>query len=82
MALQLTFDAGFVFRKWSTWLALASAMCAAGVSTYAMLPADMQEIMPSWLKAALAIGSVASAMLVPVATSIQQKSIPSARAQE
>lgn len=76
MAIQLTIDADYVFRKWSTWLAIAAAMCAAGVASYGMLPMDMQAILPQWAKSALAFGSIISAMLVPVATSIQQKSIP------
>lgn len=76
MALQLTIDASYVMRKWSTWLAMLAAMCAAGVASYGVLPMDMQELLPAWTKAALAFGSVISAMLVPVATSVQQKSIP------
>lgn len=76
MAIQLTIDAGFVFKKWSTWLALISAMCAAGVASYGMLPTDMQELLPQWFKGLLAFGAVLSAMGVPIATSVQQKSIP------
>lgn len=76
MAIQLTIDANYVFRKWSTWLAIIAAGCAAGVASYGMLPADLQAILPQWAKSALAFGSIISAMLVPVATSIQQKSIP------
>lgn len=76
MAIQLTIDANYVFKKWSTWLAIIAAMCAAGVASYGVLPLDMQELLPTWTKAVLAFGSVISAMLVPVATSVQQKSIP------
>ena len=76
MAIQLTIDAGYVFKKWSTWLAIIAAMCAAGVASYGMLPMDMQQVLPQWVKSALAFGSIISAMLVPVATSVQQKSIP------
>jgi hypothetical protein len=76
MAIVLTIDANYVFRKWSTWLAILAAMCAAGVASYGMLPMDMQQVLPQWAKSALAFGSIISAMLVPVATSIQQKSIP------
>lgn len=82
MAIQLTIDADYVFRKWSTWLAILAAMCAAGVASYGMLPMDMQAVLPQWAKSALAFGSIISAMLVPVATSIQQKSIPTAASTE
>lgn len=78
MPIQLTIDAGYVFKKWSTWIAVASAMCAAGTLAYGALPVDLQAVLPAWFRSVLAFGAVTLPMLVPLATSIQQKSIPPA----
>ena len=78
MPLLLTIDAKHVLKKWSTWLAVATAMCAAGTLAYGALPVDLQQVLPSWFRSVLAFGAVTLPMLVPLATSIQQKSIPEA----
>lgn len=70
-----TADAHLRWRKASTWLALASASASAGLGAYAILPARVQELMPEW--ALLLMGGVAvvSAVLIPLATSIQQQGL-------
>lgn len=76
MSIQFTIDAGHVLKKWSTWLAAVSVSCQAGMYAYMQLPMQVQDQFPTWFLTALGIGSVISALLVPAATSIQQRSIP------
>lgn len=73
---ELTADAGYWLRKWSTWLAALSASAAAGLGVYAVLPVRVQALFPDWALLSLGGIAVGAAMLVPLATSIQQKSIP------
>lgn len=77
MSIVLTIDARHVLKKWSTWLAAFSGSTAAGLYAYMQLPMEMQDKFPSWFTTALGIASVVGAMLVPAATSIQQRNIPS-----
>jgi hypothetical protein len=74
--IQLTIDAKHVLRKWSTWLAAASASSTAAMLAYAQLPTDVQTAFPHWILTALGIVAVASAGAIPIATSIQQSNIP------
>lgn len=74
--MKLTSDARHWRRKWSTWLAAAAAASAGGLGAYAMAPVRAQELVPDWaLGTLIAVGIVAGA-LVPLATSIAQRSIP------
>lgn len=74
--ITYTHDAGFVLKKWSTWLSIVAASMFAGCMAYEQLPMSFRDAMPDWFQAAMGIAAVVSAMAVPVATSIQQKSIP------
>lgn len=76
--ITLTQDAKFVLQKWSTWLAAAAASLFAAVQYWESLPTVVTDFMPDWLRAAMALAGLLCAMAVPVATSIQQKSIPTA----
>jgi hypothetical protein len=73
--VELTADARLWARKWSTWLAVLSASAGAGLAAYAVMPARVQGLMPDWALMVLGGFSVVSALLVPVATSIQQRKI-------
>lgn len=77
MSIVLTIDAQHVLKKWSTWLAALCASCSAGLYAYMQLPFDVQAKFPAWVPLVLGVGSILSAMLVPAATSIQQRNIPS-----
>lgn len=68
-----TKDAHLRWHKWSTWLALASASASAGLGAYAILPARVQSLMPDWALATLGAIAIVAALLIPLATSIQQK---------
>lgn len=74
--LEWTHDAGCWFRKWSTGLALLSACSTAGLAAYAILPDRAQAGFPDWALTAMSVSAVLSALLIPLATSVQQKSIP------
>lgn len=69
---HLTADANQWYKKWSTWLALASAMSTAGLGAYALMPDRVQGLIPDWALVTLGSVAVLSAMLVPLATSIAQ----------
>ena len=71
-----THDADFVLKKWSTWLSIIAASLFSGCMVYNQLPAAFIEAMPHWFQSAMGIAAVVSAVLVPFATSVQQKSIP------
>lgn len=73
--VALTDDAYLWAHKWSTWLAVLSAAAAAGLGAYAVMPARVQGLMPDWALATLGGVAIVSALLVPVATSIQQRKI-------
>ena len=60
-------------RRLSTWLALLSTSTGAAAAAFIALPGSWQAGFPEWAGQALAIASVASAALVPVATSFLQK---------
>lgn len=64
-------------RRVSTWLALVSTSTGGAAAAFMALPGAWQAGFPGWAGQALAIASVASAALVPVATSFLQK--PKAR---
>ena len=70
---ELTADAGRWASKWSTWLAVLSAMATAGLGAYALQPARAQELVPEWALAVLSVTAVLSAVLIPLATSLQQR---------
>lgn len=72
VGLTTTSDAHLWLRKWSTWLALASACAMGALGTYALMPERVQLLIPDW--ALLILGGVAlvSALLVPLATSLSQ----------
>lgn len=75
LGLTLTHDAAKWARKWSTWLALASASATAGLGAFAILPARVQGLMPDWALATLGGVAIGAALLVPVATSVQQRGL-------
>lgn len=70
--MKLAHDASVWHRKWSTWLALASASATAGLAAYALLPERVQTMMPDWALGTLGGIAVVSALLIPVATSFTQ----------
>lgn len=73
--MKLTSDARHWRRKWSTWLAAAAASSAGGLGAYAMAPERAQQMVPDWALGALIAVGIVAAMLVPVATSLAQRSI-------
>ncbi len=73
--IQKTSDAHLVWRKASTWLALASASSTAGLAAFAILPERAQILFPDWVLIARSTIAVCSALLVPVATSIRQQGL-------
>lgn len=73
--IQLTPDAHLWAKKWSTWLAIASASLTAGAVAFAAMPAAWQAEFPAGLGGYLAMAAVACAMLVPVATSVSQQKL-------
>lgn len=75
LGMNLTADAHAVLRKWSTWLAILSASATAGLAAYAILPARVQGLMPDWSLATLGAVAIITALLIPVATSVQQASL-------
>lgn len=74
--ITYTQDANFVLKKWSTWLSIAAACLYSGSLAWDSLPASITGSMPDWIDGVMALLGVAATMLVPLATSIQQKSIP------
>lgn len=62
-------------RKWSTWLAIASASATAGLGAYAILPERVQTLVPDWALMGLGSAAMLAALLVPLATSLSQKSL-------
>lgn len=79
MKIELTSDARLWLRKWSTWWAFisasAGAAATAGFGAYVLMPERAQNLMPDWLLVVLGGVAVASAIMVPVATSLCQSSL-------
>lgn len=75
LGMTLTADAHAVLRKWSTWLAILSASATAGLAAYAILPGRVQGLMPDWALGTLGAVAIITALLIPVATSVQQASL-------
>lgn len=73
LGLPATADAHLWKRKASTWLAVASASASAGLGAYAIMPARVQALMPDWALGALGGIAILAALLIPLATSVQQK---------
>lgn len=73
--MKFTPDARKWWRKWSTWLALASAMATAGLGSFAILPDRVQGLMPDWALGALGVVAIGSALLIPLATSLSQRAL-------
>lgn len=73
--MKLTSDAKSWKRKWSTWLALASASATAALGAYALFPERVQALVPDWALGIFAGIALVSALLVPVATSVSQSSL-------
>jgi hypothetical protein len=71
--LPATADAHLWKRKVSTWLAVASASASAGLGAYAIMPARVQAMMPDWALGALGGIAIVAALLIPLATSVQQR---------
>lgn len=59
-------------KRWSTWLASASASATAALGAYTLLPERVQTLFPDWVMVSLGAVAVISALLVPVATSLKQ----------
>ena len=74
--MKLTHDACHWWKKWSTWLAVVAAMSAGGLGAYTIAPGRAQELVPDWALGVLVGAGILSAMLIPLATSIAQRSIP------
>jgi hypothetical protein len=75
--IQLTIDAKHVLKKWSTWLAAAIASATTIVLGYDHLPASVQEWFPHVILTVATTVMVLGPVLIPIATSIQQRNIPS-----
>jgi hypothetical protein len=64
-----------VTKRASTWLAAVSASTGAAAAAFMVLPGAWQATFPEWAGQALAFAAVASAGLIPIATSYRQKSL-------
>lgn len=74
--ITYTQDANYVLWKWSTWLSIIAASLYSGAMAWDHLPETITGSLPDWIDGVMALLGVVATMLVPVATSIQQKSIP------
>lgn len=74
--ITYTHDAKFVLKKWSTWLSIASVSLGSVALAWNQLPMSVQTMFPDWFRMAMAVLSLISAAAVPIATSIQQRAIP------
>lgn len=72
LGLPKTADAGLVLRKWSTWLVGIAGLSTAALATYSGWPQRLQDLTPDWVLGVLGVLQLAY-VLVPLATSIQQK---------
>lgn len=75
---KFTTDARLWHKKWSTWLAMLSAMSTAALGAYALLPERVQALMPDWALGTLGAIAIVSALLVPLATSLSQTKLQQA----
>lgn len=75
LGLHPTPDASHWRKFWSTKLAALSAGCVAAALFWAQAPAEWKEAFPAWVGTALMYGGLASALLIPFATTTQQKNI-------
>ena len=75
LGVPLARDARYVLRKWSTWLVGIAGLSTAAIATYSAWPDRLQQITPDWALGVLALMQMAY-VLVPLATSIQQKRNP------
>lgn len=66
--LKPTIDAAVWYKKWSTWLA---GVATSAIATYVLLPDDIKASIPQEILLGLGLASM---LLVPVATSVNQKS--------
>lgn len=76
----MDFDFSFWIKRWSTWLALASASATAGLGAYALMPERVQNLFPDWTLATMGGIAVAAALLIPVATSATQPKLAAKKA--
>lgn len=74
--MKLAHDARWWFKKWSTWLSLASSSFGAGALAFSSMPAQWQAEFPAGIGGYLAMAAVGTALLVPIATSLSQRNIP------
>lgn len=67
------------FTNWSkrasTWLAALSASATAAAGAFVLMPAEWRASFPDWAGATCTIVAVASAALIPLATSYRQKAL-------
>lgn len=64
-------------RRLSTWLAALSASATAAAGAFVLMPAEWRASFPDWAGATCTVVAVASAALIPLATSYRQKSLQS-----
>lgn len=76
--ISLSATAASVHKKWSTWLGLLSASCAAGLLAINTLPQSAQDAFPHSMLSAMAVITVMGPLLIPLATSLKQANIPEA----
>lgn len=74
--ITYTQDANYVLQKWSTWLSIIAASLYSGSLAWDRLPISITGSLPDWIDGVMALLGVIATMLIPLATSIQQKSIP------
>jgi hypothetical protein len=74
--MELCHDARHWWKKWSTWLAVVAASSAGGLGAYAIAPTRAQDLVPDWALGVLITMGILSAVLVPLATSLSQRNIP------
>lgn len=74
--ITYTHDAKFVLKKWSTWLSLIAVSMGSVSLAWERMPESIHAMFPDWMRVVMAILSLVSAAAVPIATSIQQRSIP------
>lgn len=72
--IPLTADAGKVLRKWSTWLVGIAGLSTLALAAYTAWPQRLQDLTPDWALVVLGVLQLAY-VLVPAATSIQQRSV-------
>jgi hypothetical protein len=73
--MKLTPDAHLWRRKWSTWLGVIAASAGGGLGAYAIAPERAQGLVPDWALGILMALAIGAGALIPLATSLAQKSI-------